>query len=164
MSLQSLEKQLFAAALGYPEATEDHPWGHNVVKVKGKIFLFVDIQDSHLTVTAKLPSSSGLALQLPFCKPTGYGLGRSGWVTAQFARPEQVPLEMLLEWTEESYRAVAPKKLAALRASAQANPSPATSRVSKGPAKPKQKSPRVKARPVTTGPKRKADRSLGRKR
>jgi hypothetical protein len=31
---------LKAAALAYPEAWEDHPWGETVVKVRAKIFLF----------------------------------------------------------------------------------------------------------------------------
>ena len=49
---------------------------------------------------------------LPFTKPTGYGLGKSGWVSASF--PDgQIPVDMLKEWIDESYRAQAPKKLIA---------------------------------------------------
>ena len=43
-----------------------------------------------------------------------YGLGRSGWVTARFQRSDKIPLVLLRTWIEESYQAVAPKKLAAL--------------------------------------------------
>jgi hypothetical protein len=49
---------------------------------------------------------------LPFAEPTGYGLGRGGWVTASFGERDNPPLELLREWLDESYRAVAPKKLA----------------------------------------------------
>jgi hypothetical protein len=40
-----------------------------------------------------------------------YGLGRSGWVTAQFGPGEAPPVELFKEWLDESYRAVAPKRL-----------------------------------------------------
>lgn len=47
----------------------------------------------------------------PHAEPTHYGLGRAGWVTLKFAASEQPPLDLLQEWIEESYRAVAPKRL-----------------------------------------------------
>lgn len=65
-----------------------------------------------LRVTTKLPQSYGAALLAPFAKPTGYNLGRSGWVTATFLKGEPVALDILRTWIEESYRAIAPKKLA----------------------------------------------------
>jgi predicted DNA-binding protein (MmcQ/YjbR family) len=52
-----------------------------------------------------------MALDLPFADPTAYGLGKSGWVTARFERPSDVPLQLLRAWIAESYRAIAPKKL-----------------------------------------------------
>jgi hypothetical protein len=61
----------------------------------------------------KLPASAEGALQFPFCEPTHYGLGRSGWVTATFGPRDSVPLDVLESWIDESYRAVAPKKLVA---------------------------------------------------
>ena len=51
------------------------------------------------------------ALDLPFTAPTGYGLGKSGWVTATFGPKDKPPLDYLRHWIAESYRAVAPKKL-----------------------------------------------------
>jgi hypothetical protein len=53
-------------------------------------------------------------LLFPFAKPTEYGLGKSGWVTADFSNGEPPPLELLKAWIDESYRAQAPKKLVAL--------------------------------------------------
>jgi predicted DNA-binding protein (MmcQ/YjbR family) len=100
-------------ALAYPEAYEELPWGHYAFKVKGKSFLFLACEDGGTSLSTKLPSSSMVALMLPFATPTEYGLGKSGWVTARFARGEAVPVDTLALWIEESYCAVAPKKLAA---------------------------------------------------
>jgi predicted DNA-binding protein (MmcQ/YjbR family) len=100
-------------ALRYPDATEDMPWGHHAIKVKGKSFLFLAADAETFSLSAKLPSSGGVALKLPFASPTEYGLGRSGWVTARFPRGAPVPLDVLRLWIDESYRAVAPKRLAA---------------------------------------------------
>ena len=112
-SLAEAEAVLRDFGLKFPEATEDHPWGHIAGKVKGKMFLVLGGTDDRLTVTCKLPSSGRLALTLPFASPTGYGLGKSGWVTASFEAGDPIPLDRMAEWIEESYRAVAPKKLVA---------------------------------------------------
>lgn len=98
-------------ALGFPEAREDFPWGERVVKVRDKVFVFLGREDEALGVTVKLPSSGLMALSLPFASPTGYGLGKSGWVTARFGPKDKLPMDMLRKWIEESYRAVAPKEL-----------------------------------------------------
>ena len=104
---------LRAMAMAYPEAYEDFPWGEVAIKVHKKVFLFLHIGAETLSLSCKLPQSCEGALLLPFAKPTGYGLGKSGWVSARFAPDEEPPLAMLREWIDESYRAVAPKKLAA---------------------------------------------------
>ena len=105
--------RLKAAALAYPETFEDHPWGETVVKVRGKVFIFLWESEEGLRVTLKLPRSREFALEYPFTKPTGYGLGKAGWVTSAFAPKEKPPLDVLEAWLDESYRAVAPKKLVA---------------------------------------------------
>jgi hypothetical protein len=69
--------------------------------------------DGGLGLSVKLPGSASLALALPFASPTAYGLGKSGWVTARFAPRERPPLALLKRWIDESYRAVAPKRLVA---------------------------------------------------
>jgi predicted DNA-binding protein (MmcQ/YjbR family) len=112
-SFEQAENNLKAVALNYPGAHEDHPWGHTAIKVKGKVFVIFGGTDEELGITCKLPSSGRMALALPFASPTGYGLGKSGWVTAQFGPADAVPVDRLCEWVDESYRAVAPKKLVA---------------------------------------------------
>jgi predicted DNA-binding protein (MmcQ/YjbR family) len=98
-------------ALQYPEAREDFPWGERVAKVRDRVFVFLGRDDEDLGVTVKLPSSGLMALGLPFASPTGYGLGKSGWVTARFGAKDKPPVELLQKWIDESYRAVAPKEL-----------------------------------------------------
>jgi len=100
-------------ALAYPEAFEDHPWGETVAKVRGKVFIFLFEGEKGLSVSLKLPQSHEFALEYPFTKPTGYGLGKAGWVTASFGPRDKPPLDVLEAWLDESYRAVAPKKLVA---------------------------------------------------
>ncbi|HUR55836.1 MAG TPA: MmcQ/YjbR family DNA-binding protein [Gemmataceae bacterium] len=108
-----VEASLRTAALGYPGAVEDFPWGERAIKVNGKMFFVMSRHESVFRVTAKLPLSNAQAVALPFVEPTGYGLGKHGWVTASFSAGDDVPEEMLLEWIDESFRAVAPKKVVA---------------------------------------------------
>jgi predicted DNA-binding protein (MmcQ/YjbR family) len=89
------------------------PWGHYAIKVRGKTFVFLAADAETFSLSAKLPSSGGVVVQLPFASPTEYGLGKSGWVTARFPRNGKIPVDMLTLWIEESYRAVAPKRLLA---------------------------------------------------
>ena len=102
-------------SLKMPEAWEDHPWGETVVKVRKKIFVFLNgSKEGVCALSVKLPRSAEFALLHPFASKTGYGLGNSGWVTCEFNDGDDIPVDLLLEWVEQSYRAVAPKKLAAL--------------------------------------------------
>ena len=100
-------------ALSYPEAHEDMPWGHHAIKVKGKSFLFMRRSDSELSFSIKLPRTGMQALAMPFAKPTEYGLGKHGWVTVRLAKTSKELASQCLAWIDESYRAVAPKKIVA---------------------------------------------------
>ena len=111
--LTRAEAELRKYALAYPQTTEEHPWGHRAIKVKGKTFVFLTLFDDLLRVTVKLPQSGRVALLSPFAEPTGYGLGKSGWVTAKFSATDDIPVDLLQQWIDESFRAVAPKKLVA---------------------------------------------------
>lgn len=101
------------AALCYPDTDEHFPWGETAIKVKGKTFLFMRSDEDEISLSVKLPQSREDALALPFTEPTHYGLGKSGWVTSSFKRGDDVPVGVLMDWIDESYRAVAPKKLLA---------------------------------------------------
>lgn len=112
-ALAKAEKALRDAGMKFPEATEDFPWGHRALKVKGKAFIFIALEGDELSMSVKLPSSNSVALTLPFASPTAYGLAKSGWVTARFNHSDRIPLALLCTWMEESYQAVAPKGLVA---------------------------------------------------
>jgi predicted DNA-binding protein (MmcQ/YjbR family) len=112
-TLESLELELRDYAMEFPESTETNPWGHRAIKVRNKTFVFLggEKDTKELSLSVKLPSSRDVALDLPFAEPTGYGLGKSGWVTARFDKVSAVPLDMVKAWIRESYIAIAPKKL-----------------------------------------------------
>lgn len=102
------------AALALPEAWEDFPWGDQAFKVRKKVFAFMHADEERLAMSIKLPHSADVALTLPFAEPTGYGLGKAGWVSVRFPVGEPIPIPLLLDFLRESYRAVAPKTLAKL--------------------------------------------------
>jgi len=101
-------------ALSLPGAYEDFPWGETVIKVNKKVFVFLGTgagpEDPGMSV--KLKDSNAQALMVPGASPTRYGLARGGWVTVPLAK-KAPPFGVLSDWVEESYRAVAPKKLLA---------------------------------------------------
>ena len=99
--------------LSLPEAVEEFPWGHSALKVRGKTFVFLNQSEEELSLSVKLPVSRDFALIFDWAEPTGYGLGRSGWVSARFGPNDESDMELLQRWIVESYKAVAPKKLAA---------------------------------------------------
>ncbi|MCB9542405.1 MAG: MmcQ/YjbR family DNA-binding protein [bacterium] len=107
--ITSAAEAIRAFALGLPETNEEFPWGETVFKVRKKVFVFMGLQDEQLGFSVKLPASGEDVLCMPFASPTGYGLGKAGWVSFRFGRGELPPHEELIAWVEESFRAVAPK-------------------------------------------------------
>ena len=105
-----------AYALTFPGAYEEHPWGETVIKVNKKVFLFVNgaiAPEDGVSLSVKLPHTGTDLLEMPFAEPMGYGMGKHGWVTLLLMRDHQTPLDLLEAWIDESYRAVAPKRLVA---------------------------------------------------
>ena len=106
-------EELRRFGLSHPEAVEEFPWGHSALKVRGKTFVFLNLEEDELSMSVKLPASRDFALIFDFAEPTGYGLGRSGWITARFGSGEEPDMDLMRRWIRESYRAIAPKKLSA---------------------------------------------------
>ncbi|MCA9680678.1 MAG: MmcQ/YjbR family DNA-binding protein [Myxococcales bacterium] len=105
-------KRLRAFGLAYPGAHYKSPWpGHMDLAVKDKTFTYLSLEGEALAISCKLPHTGATALLLPFTQPTGYGLGKSGWVSARFDDDQQPDPAMLEAWIDESYRAQAPKTL-----------------------------------------------------
>src|SRR3954466_2471754 len=96
-SMKSIAERLRQAALDYPDAVEDHPWGECAIKVNKKVFLFMCQPNAkQLSLSCKLPKSGKKMLKAhKFASPTGYGLGKSGWVSARFEPGDAVPRELL---------------------------------------------------------------------
>jgi predicted DNA-binding protein (MmcQ/YjbR family) len=87
----------------------DHP----TFRVRGKSFVFCDVDALHLSV--KLPKEEAEALVATdrLVEPAGYGLGRHGWVAITLDRPLDADgWNELEEWVRTSYTLVAPKRLA----------------------------------------------------
>jgi predicted DNA-binding protein (MmcQ/YjbR family) len=104
-------KALKKFAAEKPGAWEDHPWGETVFKVGKKVFVFLGHTDYGYGLSCKLPDSAEAATTMfSWAEPTGYGLGKSGWVSARFEKSQDVPLDLLTQWIDESYAAVAPKR------------------------------------------------------
>ena len=112
MSPEALLEALRRFGLALPGAHSKRPWpGHDDLAVNDKTFAYLNAAGGPFSISCKLPYTHEVALDLPFAKPTGYGLGKSGWVTFEPAPDEMPPLEHFQEWVEESYRAQAPRRL-----------------------------------------------------
>ena len=105
-------KTLKAFGLSLPGTQPKSPWpGHDDVAVNNKTFVYLSVQGGGLSISVKLPVTGKEVLRLPNALPTGYALGKSGWVSLEFAAGDAVPVETVKRWMMESYRAQAPKKL-----------------------------------------------------
>lgn len=123
MDAKQAEAQLIAFAASFPQAWEDYPWDHTVMKVGKKVFVFFGgaaAAPGELSLTVKLPISYEMALTLPFMSPAGHGLWKGGWAALRQRDGDDIDLETIRGWIIQSYRAVAPKKLVKLYDAAQA--------------------------------------------
>jgi predicted DNA-binding protein (MmcQ/YjbR family) len=104
-----------AIALALPEAQLVHieAWGDEpTFRVNNKNFIFAAQDGRGLSV--KLPKEEAAAVVATDerCTPTGYGLGRHGWVSISLQDDvDEVDWTELAEWIETSYLLVAPKRL-----------------------------------------------------
>jgi predicted DNA-binding protein (MmcQ/YjbR family) len=108
-------KALRKAALAYPDTVEDFPWGHSAFKVAGKkAFMFMGAtEDGGFSFSLKLPYRNHEALKMKGAEPTGYGMAKSGWVTFTYGPKAKPAMAKLIDYLDESWRAIAPKKLSA---------------------------------------------------
>ena len=109
---KSLVEDLRTWGLTLPGAHRKSPWpDHDDLAVKDKTFAYLPGKGQPFGLSVKLPYTGYEALQLPFAKPTAYGLGKSGWVSFNPSEGDVPDLDQLKAWVEESYRAQAPKRL-----------------------------------------------------
>jgi predicted DNA-binding protein (MmcQ/YjbR family) len=109
---ETILAELRAFGMTFPGAERRSPWPeHDDLVVKDKTFAFLPADGQPFSMSVKLPYTSEVALDLPYAKPTGYGLGKYGWVSFTPGEDEMPSLDQLKEWIEESYRSQAPRKL-----------------------------------------------------
>jgi predicted DNA-binding protein (MmcQ/YjbR family) len=102
------------AKLPEAERVDVAEWGdHPTFRVRGKNFVFCDADALHLSM--KLPKDEAAAVVAtdPRVEPSGYGLGRHGWISVTLDGPLDADAwQELEEWVRTSYTLVAPKNLA----------------------------------------------------
>ena len=67
--MAGVRDKLLTFALAFPGASLDHPWGEDVAKVNGKIFVFLGPSVSK-RMTVKLDESHGHALAIDGAAPS----------------------------------------------------------------------------------------------
>jgi predicted DNA-binding protein (MmcQ/YjbR family) len=89
-------------------------WGdHPTFRVRGKNFVFSDIEAEHLSVKLSREEAAAVVATDPTTSPTGYGLGRHGWISLSVAPDaDDERWRQITEWVRTSYTLVAPKRLA----------------------------------------------------
>jgi predicted DNA-binding protein (MmcQ/YjbR family) len=99
-----------------PEATrvDIEAWdGEPTFRVAGKNFVFAGADARTITVKLTVDEAAAVVATDPEIVPTGYGLGRSGWVSISLtSRPSAARWREVEEWVRTSYTLVAPKRLA----------------------------------------------------
>jgi predicted DNA-binding protein (MmcQ/YjbR family) len=99
-----------------PEATrvDIEAWGDEpTFRVRGKSFVFSDQAARQLSVKLPKEEAEAVVATDPAVEPTGYGVGRHGWISVALpARPSAARWREVEEWVRTSYTLVAPKRLA----------------------------------------------------
>lgn len=104
--------QIRQMAMKYPQAEKAFLFGdHEVYRVNKKVFIWLgEGERGGGCVSVKLKHTQQAALMLPFVTPSAYGMAKWGWVNVDFPKGK-LPMELIGQWIEESYRHTAPKKL-----------------------------------------------------
>ena len=101
-----------------PEAVrvDVEAWGGEpTFRVNGKNFIFTGPDATSVSVKLPLEEAAAVVASDRLVEPTGYGLGRHGWVSVRIpGRTSQSRWQEIEEWIRTSYILVAPKRLARL--------------------------------------------------
>ena len=108
-NMQRLER--IVARLPEAVRVDIEEWGGEpTFRVRGKNFVFTNQEASGLSVKLPKEEAAAVVATEPGAEPTGYGLGRHGWVSLGVG--DDTDWKQLEEWVRTSYTLVAPKKLA----------------------------------------------------
>jgi len=91
-------------------------WGDEpTFRVNGKNFIFSDQAAEHLSVKLSKDEAAAVVATDPRAEPSGYGLGRHGWISVTLdGKVDNEYWTQVEEWVRTSYTLVAPRKLAKL--------------------------------------------------
>jgi predicted DNA-binding protein (MmcQ/YjbR family) len=99
-----------------PEAVrvDIESWGGEpTFRVNGKNFVFTNPEATSLSVKLPIGEAEAIVATDSQAVPTGYGLGRHGWISVTIgSRTSKTRWREIEEWVRTSYTLVAPKKLA----------------------------------------------------
>jgi predicted DNA-binding protein (MmcQ/YjbR family) len=103
-----------ATRLPEAERVDIEAWGGEpTFRVRGKNFVFAGHDGSSLSVKLPLDEAMAVVATDPMATPTGYGLGRHGWVSISLTgRLSAARWREVEEWIETSYTLIAPRVLA----------------------------------------------------
>ena len=114
--MKSNRTRLEAVVAELPEAerVDVEEWGnHPTFRVRGKNFVFCNEDATSLSVKLTKDEAAAVVATDKDAEPSGYGLGRHGWIAVRLPDPAGTDRwEELVEWVRTSYTLVAPKTLA----------------------------------------------------
>jgi predicted DNA-binding protein (MmcQ/YjbR family) len=109
-------KRLEKMVARLPEAVrvDIEAWGGEpTFRVRGKNFIFCAHDASSISVKLSKDEAAAVVATDPSAEPTGYGMGRHGWVSVTIGpKPSADRWRQVEEWVRTSYTLVAPKALA----------------------------------------------------
>ncbi len=109
-------ERLQGICLELPEAVrvDIEAWeGEPTFRVRKKNFVFSDTEATGLSVKLPVEEAEAVVATDERAEPTGYGLGRHGWVSVTIGDDaDEDRWEQIREWVRISYTLVAPKTLA----------------------------------------------------
>ena len=108
--------EAIVARLPDAQRVDIEAWGGEpTFRVNGKNFVFASPDASGISVKLSKEEAEAVCATDPAASPTGYGLGRHGWVSIDLAPPvSEARWREVEEWVRTSYVLVAPKRLAKL--------------------------------------------------
>lgn len=116
MATKTNMERLEALAATLPEAVrfDIEAWGGEpTFRVRNKNFVFANQAATSLSFKLDKEEAQAVVASDPNASPTGYGLGRHGWISVTIRqRCSAAKWQEVTEWVRTSYTLVAPKKLA----------------------------------------------------
>ena len=114
MSANMARLEAIVHALPEAERVDVEEWGgHPTFRVRGKNFVFSNDVATSLSVKLSKDEAAAVVATDETVQPSGYGLGRHGWVAIEVEQEaNDARWEELTEWIRTSYTLVAPKTLA----------------------------------------------------